>query len=159
MTDNFDLWREITIPTHTGTNDLFERLKTADMHVEHWAESVLLSRAIPPRERETVVRIARISNKALGFTEPLVTIQETKQAAKGSGLRFLSHEEILTLRLAYADQPVEWMRIAMETHVDEDGSYLDFAIVNDGVRRDLRTTWAFPQNAYQLPHEWFWVLD
>lgn len=152
----FPLWKEIVIPPHEGTADLIAKIRVAGMQVESWAEGLLLARPFEPRNALLTHRLARVSNQDLGFTTPLVAIEQTKQAGAQLGLQRLTLEDILALRLSYVEQPPEWLRIAMETYVDQDQSCLDIAIVNDGVRRDIRTTWAFPQNVYQLQHEWLW---
>jgi|SRR3989344_4155819 len=154
----FAVWRKITIPAHAGGEDLIGKVRGSGMHVEYWAEALFKTGSIAPRVSPENVQIIRIRNADFGFQSPLVSIAETKKTGRSLGLRFLTLEEILALRLAYHDQPLEWLRIAMKTYVDDDGSALDIAIVNDGSRRDLRTTWGFEQNVYQLAHEWFWVL-
>lgn len=154
----FPLWKEIVIPQHAGSADLISKIRGAGMQVDSWAEGLLRTYPIEPRGVPTTRHLARMRNQELGFTTPLVTIEQTKQAGQQRGLHFLSAEDILSLRLAYVDQPQEWIRIAMQTYIDDDESCLDIAIVNDGFRRDIRTTWAFPQNVYQLHHEWLWRL-
>ncbi len=151
-------WREIIIPAHTGGDDLINRVLTAHAHVERWAENMLRLAKIVSRISPIKRPIIRIRNKDLGLTAPLVSISETKKIGLSQGLQFLSLEEILALRLSYMDQPPEWMRVAMQTQSDADESMLDLAIVNDGARIDIRTTWAFSQNVYQPQHEWFWSL-
>ena len=135
---------------------MINKIHDAGMHVESWAEGLFRSKKIEPRVAPLPRRFASISNQELGFNTPLVSIAQTKEMGLSKGLRYMTPEDILALRLSYADQPPEWMRVAMETHVDEDESYLDAALVNDGARRDIRTTWAFPQNVYQLRHKWIW---
>ena len=154
----FPGWREINIPPHAGGEDLMNRIRGSGMHVERWAEGLFRAATIEPRTSPIKRHMGRISNQQLGLVSPTVPIIETKKAGRSQGLQFLTREDILALRLSYTDQPPEWMRVAMDTYVDEDGSWLDLAIVNDGVRRDIRTTWAFEQNLYQPRHEWFWVL-
>jgi hypothetical protein len=156
---SFPLWKEILIPTHTGGDDLIGKIQKSGMHIEYWAEQLLRAAHIAPRTAAITCRIARISSKQLGLTTPTVAIAATKKAGQAHGLQLLTMEEVLALRLSYIDQPREWMRIAAATHVDKDGSWLDLALVNDGVRRDIRTTWAFEQNVYQPEHEWFWVTS
>lgn len=153
----FTIWRDVAIPAHAGGEDLKRMIRAADMHVEFWAESLLRAAHIAPRTSVSNLQVLRLSNLDLGFTAPLVPIHETKKAGLLRGLRLLSLEEVLALRLSYTDQPREWMRVAVETYVDADGSCLDLALVNDGSRRDIRTTWGFGDNVYQSAHEWFWV--
>lgn len=153
----FPVWKEVVIPAHEGSGDLLQKIESTGMHIEYWAKQ-LLSAPLAPRKTPVTFRVCRSSNKALGLATPLATIDATKRAGLSQGLQFLDGEEILALRLGYADQPREWMRIAMKTYVDEDDSWLDLAIVNDGSRKDLRTTWGFPENVYQSQHEWFWKL-
>ncbi len=157
-TAGFALWKEIVIPAHKGSADMIAKIRAVGMEVDTWAEGLLLDHPCDARDTPLVRRLARVRNEEPGFTTSLVTIEETKAAGRRTGLQFLTAEDILALRLAYIEQPSEWLRIAMETFVDEDESHLDIAIVNDGIRRDLRTTWAFPQNVYQLHHEWLWRL-
>lgn len=128
------------------------------MCVERWAEGLFQTETIEPRTSPMNRHIGRISNQQLGLVSLTVPIIETKKAGLSQGLQFLTREDILALRLSYTDQPPEWMRVAMDTYVDEDGSRLDLALVNDGARLDIRTTWAFEQNVYQPRHEWFWIL-
>lgn len=154
----FTVWREVTIPAHAGGEDLIRMVRASDMHVECWAESLLQAACIAPRSSASIIHVLRLSNLDLGFKTPLVSILKTKEVGRARGLRLLSPEEVLALRLSYADQSLEWMRVAVETYADEDGSCLDLALVNDGSRRDIRTTWGFGDNVYQSAHEWFWVL-
>jgi len=155
----FTPWGTITIEPHNGGEDLIQKIKDAGMHVEYWAELLFKAGDIPPRPSPKTIEIFRLRNEELGLRQSLVSIADTKKAGLSLGLRFLTLEEILALRLAYQDQPREWVRIAMKAHIDSDGSALDIAIVNDDSRRDLRTTWGFDQNVYQSAHDWFWALS
>jgi hypothetical protein len=151
------IWREITIPPHKGTEDLLALVEKSGMHVEHWAKGVVLARPFPARTKPQNFRVARIP--ASGSTDrKFIWICETKAVGRHYGLRFLNAEKVLALRLAYSDQPIEWMRVAVKTFVDKDHSHLDLALVNDGSRKDIRTTWAFPGNQFQAEHEWFWEI-
>lgn len=154
------IWREITIPAHQGTEDLLRQIEQAGMHVESWAKELILAHRIRRRASPLTFPVARVASKQLGFFTPggLVYIVKTKSRGRNCGLELLNIEKILALRLDYADQPREWMRVAMATLLDEDCSCLDLVLVNDGNRMDIRTNWAFPSNQFQSEHEWFWEI-
>ncbi len=155
--EQWPAWREVGIPAHEGTADLLDKVQRAGMDLESWAKGIMLANPCPARPEPLTFKVARVSGIELGFpAKGLVTISEVKEAGLARGLKLLDPEKVLALRLGYPDEPREWMRLAVETYVDEDGSHLDLAMVNDGSRRDVRTTWAFPGNQYQTEHEWFW---
>jgi len=155
----FPIWREFKIPVHHGAVHLVEQVSLAGMHMESWAKDIVT--AFPCRARSTprYFLVGRISSVQLGFAPgSLVKIKETKAAGKSQGLRLLDFETTLAIRLGYTNQPREWMRVAIQTHIDSGGSHLDLAIVNDGERKDIRTNWSFPENQFQAEHEWLWEL-
>lgn len=154
----WNVWREVEIPVHRGPEDLLKQVRRAGMHVEHWAKRVVLARPFPPREIPLKFRVARVPSGLGDSSRKLISIDEAKFVGRHHGLRLLSTEKVLALRLAYSDQPIEWMRAAVKTFVDSDESHLDLAIVNDGARLDVRTNWAFPENVFQAKHEWFWKI-
>lgn len=154
---NWDVWREVEIPVHRGPEDLLKQVRRAGMHVEHWAKRVVLARPFPARTKPLKFRVVR-AQSCLDSSRKLIPIDEAKFVGRHYGLRLLKAEKVLALRLAYSDQPIEWMRAAVKTFVDSDGSYLDLAMVNDGARLDVRTNWAFPENVFQAEHEWFWEI-
>lgn len=157
--DTFPIARKVEIPEHNGAADLLEQIAFAGMHVEGWSKKIFLSFPFRYRSQPCQFLVGRISSVQLGFAPGTwVTIKDTKEAGQAHGLRLMCFEKILALRLDYRDQPMEWMRVAMRTHTDTGGSPLDFAIVNDGARMDVRTNWAFPNNQFQAEHEWFWEL-
>jgi len=153
------IWRKAQIPAHQGPADLLEQVNLAGMHVESWTREILL--AFPFRARSTPLDflVARVSSTQLGFApDSLVNIKDTKTTGQSQGLKLLDFEKTLALRLNYTDQPREWMRVAIRTHIDNGGSHLDLALVNDGARIDVRTNWSFPNNQFQAEHEWLWEL-
>lgn len=158
MKKQWPIWRQIIIPAHQG--DLMGIVEHDENYIDDWAYDVFEARpSIRPRLRTKRFKVGRISATQLGVkANSLVSIQQIKRRGLAQGLRLLNEEKILALRLAYSDQPSEWMRVAVRTFVDKDGSWLDLAIVNDGSRKDIRTTWAFPRNQFQAEHEWFWEI-
>ncbi|MDP9249086.1 MAG: hypothetical protein M3M85_01060 [bacterium] len=155
----WNVWRQIKIPIHKGSADFLEQIEEAEMHVESWATDYILAHPFEERLELFTFPVARVSAFDLGFPrKQLVTIGEIKAAGQSNGLKMLNAEKILALRLGYKDQKKEWMRVAVATMIDKDQSHLDLALVNDGSRIDIRTTWAFPGNFFQAEHEWFWEI-
>jgi hypothetical protein len=123
------VWKTIA----TGTHDPDSLRKTVRCHTGQRARAVLAAPNFTVSPSKTDIDLAVVSVAALGFGEEGASFSAIHARAAELGLELCPVEVAAQLRLQYLDQPLgEFLHIAMEPVVTEDGKPSNLTVANGG---------------------------
>ena len=126
-------WKTIQIGTGIETiDDFYKAITEAGYHIFDQGKNSIKKPVLTVAQELTEVDLVKVSVEDLGFPNG-ATLEEIYERAISMGLKLVSLEVGLQLRLQYPDQPRdEWLVIANKQSEDyTEGNFLGFCVRHD----------------------------